>query len=205
MRALLLNPPGPGGRPYVREGRCEQRLAAYAYRMLPVSLPSTAALLRERGHAVEILDACGPRVDAGSLEGRVRDLDPDLVVVNVSTPTYDADVATIEALSRVTTAHLTAIGVHVTALPEDTLRESKLGSVVRGEPEWTVADLADHLEVASRGRDAAGGRAHHGFRHEGRDVARPGGLECGLQLGGQPRDVIGLALVIAAEAVGEGR
>src|SRR4051812_31182065 len=42
MRVLLLNPPGPSGRPFVREGRCEQRLSSYAYRMLPISLPSTA-------------------------------------------------------------------------------------------------------------------------------------------------------------------
>lgn len=152
MRVLFLNPPGPEGRPFVREGRCEQRLSAYAYRMLPISLPSTAAAVRAKGHEVAIVDACGPRDDASTLEARVRELRPDLVVVSVSTPTYAADVATIAALRSWTPAHLTAIGVHVTALPEATLRESQLDSVVRGEPEWTVTDLAECL---ARGGDLA--------------------------------------------------
>ncbi|UJR84371.1 B12-binding domain-containing radical SAM protein [Sandaracinus amylolyticus] len=151
MRALFLNPPGPDGVPYIREGRCEQRLSSYAYRMLPISLPSTAGALREHGHVVEILDACGPRVPASSLEGRVRAFRPDLVVVSVSTPTYSADLETIDALARwVPKAHLTAIGVHVTALPDEALRASRLSSVVRGEPEWTVTELAECL---ARGGD----------------------------------------------------
>lgn len=142
MRVLFVNPPGPEGRPYIREGRCEQQLSAYSYRMLPVSLPSTAGVLRAKGHAVEILDACGPRVAASELEGRVRRFAPDLVVLNVSTPTYDEDVRTAAKLKGWTRAHLTAIGVHVTALPAATLYESRLDSVVRGEPEWTVDALA---------------------------------------------------------------
>src|SRR6185436_5715418 len=141
MRVLLLNPPGPAGRPFVREGRCEQRLSSYQYRMLPISLPSTAGAVRAKGHEVAIVDACGPRDTASTLEGRVRSLRPELVVVSVSTPTYDADVETIGRLRAWTDAHLTAIGVHVTALPEETLR---------GSPEWTVTDLAETL---ARGDD----------------------------------------------------
>src|SRR5690242_20914839 len=95
MRVLLLNPPGPAGRPFVREGRCEQRLSSYAYRMLPISLPSTAGAVRAKGHQVSIVDACGPRDSASTLEDQVRSRRPELVVVSVSTPTYETDVETI--------------------------------------------------------------------------------------------------------------
>src|SRR5258705_448377 len=71
MRVLLLNPPGPAGRPFVREGRCEQRLSSYAYRMLPISLPSTAGAVRAKGHDVSIVDACG------ELPPPARDLLPE--------------------------------------------------------------------------------------------------------------------------------
>jgi radical SAM superfamily enzyme YgiQ (UPF0313 family) len=149
MRVLLYNPPGPEGRGYIREGRCEQRLSSYAYRMLPISLPSIAGLLRAEGHQVRILDAVtAPRakgVTPSSLAREVRAFDPELVVVSMSTPTYESDVAAVGALSGWTNAHLSAIGVHVSATAEETLRGSRLHSVVRGEPEWTVADLAARL------------------------------------------------------------
>jgi len=162
MRVLLLNPPGPSGRAFVREGRCEQRLSSYAYRMLPISLPSTAGAVRAKGHEVSIVDACGPRDGASTLEGRVRSLRPDLVVVSVSTPTYEADVETIGRLRAWTDAHLTAIGVHVTALPEETLRGSQLDSVVRGEPEWTVTELAETLAQGGDLGAVAGLSRRHG-------------------------------------------
>ncbi|HEY3820512.1 MAG TPA: radical SAM protein [Polyangiaceae bacterium] len=143
MRVLLFNPPGPEGRGYIREGRCEQRLSSFAYRMVPISLPSIAGLLRAEGHDVKILDAVAPRTVPFLRE--ILEIDPELIVVSVSTPTYESDLGHIAELSRRTRAHLTAIGVHVSATPAETLRGSALTSVVRGEPEWTIADLASTL------------------------------------------------------------
>jgi anaerobic magnesium-protoporphyrin IX monomethyl ester cyclase len=142
MRVLILNPPGPAGRDYIREGRCEQRLSSFAYRMLPVSLPSIAGLLRAEGHEPRIIDASTPRVKPGNLLRDVRQLEPELIVVNVSTPTFESDMRWVDLLAASTRAHLTAIGVHVTATARETLGRSRLHSVVRGEPEWIVADLA---------------------------------------------------------------
>lgn len=145
MRVLLFNPPGPEGRGYIREGRCEQRLSSYQYRMLPVSLPSIAGLLRAEGHQVRILDAVGPADALETYPAKLRAFDPELLVVAVSTPTFESDVAIIARVRGWTSAHITAIGVHVTATADETLRGSRLDSVVRGEPEWTVADLAAKL------------------------------------------------------------
>ena len=149
MRVLLFNLPGPNGKAYIREGRCEQRLSSFMYRMLPVSLPSTAGLLRAKGHQVRILDASTPRMKPGAIPHELRQFDPHLVVMAVSTPTYESDVAVIEDVAGWTKAHLSAIGVHVTAMPGETLAESRLHSVVRGEPEWTVADLTAALSSGS--------------------------------------------------------
>src|SRR5215813_4692091 len=150
MRVLLFNLPGPNGQAYIREGRCEQRLSSFMYRMLPVSLPSTAGLLRADGHEVRILDGSTQEVLPAAFPQEVRRFDPGLVVVTVSTPTYESDLAVIADLSGWTGAYLAAIGVHVTATPAETLAASRLHAVVRGEPEWTVADLAAAL---SSGRD----------------------------------------------------
>lgn len=152
MRVLLANLPGPDGQGYIREGRCEQRLSSFMYRMLPVSLPSTAGLLRAEGHQVRILDGSTQQVPPREIPREVRRFAAELVVVTVSTPTYTSDVKAIDALAGWTDAHLSGIGVHVTATPAETLADSRLHSVVRGEPEWTVADLAAAL---ASGRDLA--------------------------------------------------
>lgn len=169
MRVLIFNPPGPGGRDYIREGRCEQRLSSFSYRMLPVSLPSTAGLLRAEGHQVRIVDAMTPRTRAHALPREVRRFEPELVVVNVSTPTFESDIRWVEQLARWTAAHLTAIGVHVTATPEETLRRSRLDSVVRGEPEWVVSELARSL-AEGRAPTAVRGLS---FRDDARIVHNP--------------------------------
>src|SRR5262249_36349351 len=100
----------------------------------------------------------------------VRSFDPELVVVTVSTPTYDSDVAVIAELAGWTTAYLAAIGVHVTATPAETLAGSRLHAVVRGEPEWTVAELA---AVAAAGRDPESVRGLSFRRADGEIVHNP--------------------------------
>ncbi len=151
MRVALFNPMGPDGMAYIREGRCEQRLSSFGYRMLPVSLPSIAASLRQSGHDVTIVDASVPGSSASTpspADARAL-LSSDLIVVNMATPTVTADAATVDALADQTRAHITAIGVHVTAEPEGTLDACSLDSVVRGEPEITVTALADALAAGS--------------------------------------------------------
>lgn len=161
LRVLLLNPPGPRGCGYIREGRCEQRLSSFAYRMPPISLASIAALLLRNGHEVRILDAGTRPLPLEEVAYRVAAFRPDLVVFNVATPTYQADVEAITAVSRVTGAHRTVIGVHGTALPDRTLQEASIASVVRGEPEATVADLARALD-AGAGLDGVAGLSFRG-------------------------------------------
>jgi radical SAM superfamily enzyme YgiQ (UPF0313 family) len=168
MRVLLLNPPGPRGQAYIKEGRCEQRLSSFAYRMMPISLPSVGALLRERGHLVSVIDGSVSALDRESLQRRVLTFDPGLVVFNISTPTCQTDLAAVRVVADCVDAHRTAIGIHVTALPDETLSQSVLDSVVRGEPEQTVAELADVLDTGGETGRVAGlssgmreGALHH--------------------------------------------
>ena len=46
MKILIINPPAIDGIGFVREGRCEQRTASFQYLMVPISLPSVAAVVR---------------------------------------------------------------------------------------------------------------------------------------------------------------
>ena len=144
LTVLLLNPPGLPGRAYVREGRCQQRQSSFAYSLPPISLAYIGAQLRARGHVVYARDAAVSSAGQEILQ-EVEALDPDLVVFNISTPTYWVDLQLVEEVSSRCSAHLTAIGLHVTARPGETLTESRLDSVVRAEPELTVSELAERL------------------------------------------------------------
>ncbi len=145
MRVLLVNPPTLDGVRYVREGRCEQKASSYQYLMVPISLPSIAAVLREDGHEVRLVDCVASGQDAENLVADARSWRPGLIVMNVSTPTFASDVRVAAMLSAACQAHVTAYGVHVTALPDESLDATPFDSVVRGEPEYTVRDLARQL------------------------------------------------------------
>jgi len=155
VKVVLLNPPAVGGVRYVREGRCEQRVSSFQYNMLPISLLTTAALLRREGAEVRVLDAIAEGLDLPAVVAALAAIDPRLVLINVSTATFRGDAAAAAAIrAALPGAFLAAFGVHVTALPEQSLREAPaLDAVIRREPETTAADLAGALDA---GRSLAG-------------------------------------------------
>lgn len=147
MRVLIVNPPTYHGIKFVREGRCEQRGSSFQYVMVPISLPYIAAVLREGGHEVQIVDCIADDLSTEELLETLGKFTPNLAIFDVSTPTISHDKEVIELIKqRNPKCHLSAIGTHVTALPGQVLRSSKLDSVIRGEPELTSLALANTLE-----------------------------------------------------------
>ena len=114
--------------------------------MTPLSLPSCAAVAREAGHEVSVLDAVAESLDAAETVCSAQATDPDLIVLAVTTPTFDGDADVARLLRASTSAHVSAIGMHVSALPDASLADGAFDSVVRREPEYTVRALADALQ-----------------------------------------------------------
>lgn len=165
---VIVNPPAVNGIAYIREGRCEQRLDSFQYCMVPISLPSIAALLRREGFDVSILDCIADQVTFGEAVGQISAARPGLTLVDVSTASLPGDLAFIRALKEAGVGHVTAIGTHVTVLDEETLLGSRLDSVIRNEPEVTALELARAL-ASSGDLSAVDGVT---FRGEGGVVVR---------------------------------
>ena len=84
---LIINPPAEMR--VVREGRCEQRADSYQYLMVPISLPSIAAVLMKNGFAVKIIDCIADDISFEALEKILAGENPFLAIVNVATMTFD--------------------------------------------------------------------------------------------------------------------
>ena len=157
MKIAIINPPAYKDEKYIREGRCEQRASSFQYLMVPISLPSIAALLRSRGFEVLLADCMAENLDSTTTIGKIEKFKPKLVIINFSTATFPADKNfTLELKKALPQAHLAGIGVHVSTLPEETLIETALDSISRGEPEMTALDLANRLKGKDRLRYVQG-------------------------------------------------
>ncbi len=132
MRILLVN---PKTREYMK-GVSVQAQA-------PLGLLCLAAVLRENGHTVKILDH---NVQNGGLRTFFK-YDPELVGLSSFTGPMILDALRLSKLFR---THLNAPivwgGVHASLLPLQTVRNPNIDMVVVGEGEDTIVELADTLE-----------------------------------------------------------
>ncbi len=170
MRVLFINPPPVDGVNVVREGRCMQRTATWTTVWAPVSLATAAAVAREAGLEPRIVDGIVEDIDQPGLAKLIADWQPGLVVINTATPSIESDLALGSLVKESWPGAKTlAMGVHVSALPEESLAIGvDIDMLVRGEPEYTIRDAALALAAGSslagiaglswRGQDGA---IHH--------------------------------------------
>lgn len=139
---LLFNPPAPGGRGYTREGRCTQEAGVWGTLWPPLTLATTATLLRREGYRVTLRDYPASGLDVLSLKADLRTLRPDFAIWSTGTPTFPFDIALARVVHENAPKAVTAVmGTHVTARPEDAFEEAALNVVIRGEPEGIIREL----------------------------------------------------------------
>lgn len=143
MKIFLLNPPGPNGRAFTREGRCTQAAGVWGTTWPPLSLATCAALLEKDGHQARILDAAVANRHGRAVTHALRAFAPDLVAWTTGTPTMAHDLALGEKIKRIRPQAFTCVlGTHVSALPGEALAADGVDAVIRGEPERPLSALA---------------------------------------------------------------
>ncbi|MGB9708177.1 MAG: B12-binding domain-containing radical SAM protein [Candidatus Pacearchaeota archaeon] len=147
MRILLLNPPYLPR--YSRQSRspCVTKSGTFYY---PYFLAYAAGVLEKAGFEVKIIDAVAQEFSHGKTVEEVKKFAPTLVVIDTSTPSIYNDVAIATKIKQVTQAHVTLVGTHPTALPNETLALGKADSICRGEFDYTVRDLALALNKGNK-------------------------------------------------------
>jgi radical SAM superfamily enzyme YgiQ (UPF0313 family) len=145
QRTLLVNPPLINGIAFTRQGRCQEREEVLGTTKPPYTLALIAALLRNRGLDVRLIDATGSRLTVDGIIGRLdgEGFAPTLIIFPSTTPTLDADVAAMAQLKRRFAAPMFCFGPHASTVPAESMaRASDVDGMFVGEPEDGVVQLA---------------------------------------------------------------
>jgi len=148
MRILALNPPFK--KKYSRQSRspCVTKGGTFYF---PYFLAYMVGLIEKNGFNVKLLDSVAKEWDQEQTLKFAKEFNPDLIVVDTSTPSIynDVEVATIlkKSLSQ---AHVNLVGTHPTALPKETMALSdQINSICIGEYDYTILELAQSIEAES--------------------------------------------------------
>jgi len=145
MKVLMLNPP------FLPRFSRSQRSPAVTKGgtiYYPFWLAYATGVLEEKGHEVRLVDAPAQGLDLKGTIEYARDLRPNLVVMDTSTPSIYNDVRVGELIKEaLPESFMVLVGTHPSALPEETLKlNSKIDAVARGEYDYTILELAESLE-----------------------------------------------------------
>jgi anaerobic magnesium-protoporphyrin IX monomethyl ester cyclase len=172
MKIVALNPPFLPR--YSRESR-SPAVAKSGTLYYPMWLAYAVGFLEKQGHEVLFIDAPAAGLSYEQTEKQIADFSPQLAIVDTSTPSIYSDVEVACDLKRKIPGLFTVlVGVHVSALPEQTLSlDAGLDSVAIGEYEATLAELASALS-APLTVDALRSIAGIAFRDTGGTIVRNG-------------------------------
>ncbi len=114
----------------------------FKQRSLPLGLAYLRSFLKREGYSVDIIDMATMNISYKGLQNAIRRLKPD--VVGISFMTVQANNAqkvaqSIKELSQ--GIIIVAGGVHVSALPDETLKQGNFDFAVCGEGEETLKEL----------------------------------------------------------------
>ena len=144
---LMVNPPSPDGGIWIRTQHRVGRRSRENMIWPQVSLAQLAALLVP-DYSVEIVDAIALRMGWKEFEALLRERQPRYYFSQVTAPTLTNDLYGV-FLAKSLQAVTIAFGTHVTPMAYETLHAyPALDYVLRGEPEMSLRELIDTLEVA---------------------------------------------------------
>jgi radical SAM superfamily enzyme YgiQ (UPF0313 family) len=112
----------------------------------PLGLAYLAAVLQRDGHQVRVIDAAVLNLSDEQIAGEVRQFHPHLIGITTLTPRYRIALSLASKLKAEFDVPILIGGSHVTALPEETMRNRCFDFAAVGEGETTMVELARAME-----------------------------------------------------------
>ncbi|MBW2971357.1 B12-binding domain-containing radical SAM protein [Candidatus Woesearchaeota archaeon] len=147
-RVLITDLPWRGkkyaGRAGMRWAHTSNKEPVISYRPFPFYIGCSAAVLEQAGHEVEVVDALSERLSEHEFFNRVSGFNPDYIVAETHTPSYNNDRYFAAELKKKTGAKIALAGPHATALPQEVLKENPaVDYVLAGEYEFLLKRLVE--------------------------------------------------------------
>jgi radical SAM superfamily enzyme YgiQ (UPF0313 family) len=143
LKVVLVNPPSP---PEFRVSRGLMGGFGMAVNpgllYPPIELAHVASVLEAAGHEVAIHDSDALGLGVEAARDAITAEKPDLVCVDSSSTSLDQDLRLCRELRRSTGAPVAILGSQVTYTPGEIFQHDNVDIVVRGEPEYTVREIA---------------------------------------------------------------
>lgn len=141
MKILMLNPP------FLERFSRSQRSPAVTKGgtfYYPLWLAYATGTLDREFENVKFIDAPAERRSTDDVISFVKYFNPELVVIDTSTPSIYNDVKVAGAIKEVSSdCFIALVGTHPSAVPDDTLNlDKRVDAVARGEYDYTIRDLA---------------------------------------------------------------
>jgi len=152
MKVLITNPPWPGDGFGARSDVRWPHKRSDKFIEYPIYLSYLVAIVRESGYEVSFLDAILEELGIDEFAEKVREIGPDVVVLECSTPSINFDLQSAAAIKKASPSTRTVlIGSHPTVYHREIMTENPaVDAICRGEFDYTVRDL---VRAQAEGKD----------------------------------------------------
>jgi radical SAM superfamily enzyme YgiQ (UPF0313 family) len=118
------------------------------YIPFPFFLAYATSLLKKETKETKLIDAVAEGIDEQRFIEEVLSYNPELIVIETSTPSFKNDLRIIHNIHRkLPNCQIALCGPHASVFPEQILREYNfVNYILIGEYEYILLDLANHLE-----------------------------------------------------------
>ncbi len=147
MKVLITNPPWPGEGFGARSDVRWPHKRSDKFIEYPIYLAYLVAIVRQSGFDVAFLDAILEELDIEAFGRRVKEIGPDVVVMECSTPSINFDLQSAAAVKKVLPeARTVLVGSHPTVYHREIMEQNpQVDAICRGEFDYTVRDLVQAL------------------------------------------------------------
>ncbi|MDH3346847.1 MAG: radical SAM protein [Desulfobulbaceae bacterium] len=146
MHILIVNPPWPGKGFGTRSQNRIIKHRSDKFLQYPIFLGYSAAQLKKRGHRVSYIDSVIQDFDLAQTLSEAKNLEPEAIFMETTTPSIEADYANLVALKEATGAKIIVGGPHATYFHKEVLLECPaVDVVIRHEFDTKIGGVVDNL------------------------------------------------------------
>ena len=151
MRVLIINPPWPGKGFGTRSQNRIIKHRSDKFLQYPIFLAYSAAQLKAAGHSVSYIDSVIQDFDMKQTLAEARKEKPDVIFMETTTPSIEADYLSLGELKDATGAKIVVGGPHATYFHNKVLKECPaIDIVIRHEFDTKIAGVISNLDNLER-------------------------------------------------------